>query len=164
MKNVNYTPEVTQAIVTTYTDAPNMDTVRALAENHGKTVKSIIGKLSREGVYQKATYTTKTGAKPITKAEIVAQITDKLDLDVESVAGLDDPGVDAKRSTKKTSSLAFLFRSLSKVSPPQDCFRIVFLESEIANVCMNLGAVFFALLILLDSSHDNGVAWNSPAH
>ena len=89
MKNVNYTPEVTQAIVTTYTDAPNMDTVRTLAENHGKTVKSIIGKLSREGVYQKATYTTKTGAKPITKAEIVAQIVDKLDLDVEAVAGLD---------------------------------------------------------------------------
>ena len=89
MKNVNYTPEVTQAIVTTYTDAPNMDTVRKLADNHGKTVKSIIGKLSREGVYQKATYTTKTGSKPITKAEIVAQITDKLDLDVEAVAGLE---------------------------------------------------------------------------
>ena len=89
MKNVNYTPEVTQAIVTTYTDAPNMDTVRKLADNHGKTVKSIIGKLSREGVYQKATYTTKTGSKPITKAEIVAQITDKLELDVEAVAGLE---------------------------------------------------------------------------
>ena len=89
MKNVNYTPEVTQAIVTTYTETPNMETVRTLAENHGKTVKSIIGKLSREGVYQKATYTTKTGAKPITKAEIVAQIVDKLDLDVDAVAGLE---------------------------------------------------------------------------
>ena len=89
MKNVNYTPEVTQAIVTTYTDAPNMDTVRKLADNHGKTVKSIIGKLSREGVYQKAAYTTKTGSKPITKAEIVAQIVDKLDLDVDAVAGLE---------------------------------------------------------------------------
>ena len=89
MKNVNYTPEVTQAIVTTYTDAPNMETVRELADVHGKTVKSIIGKLSREGVYQKATYTTKTGAKPITKAEIVAQIVDKLDLDVDAVAGLE---------------------------------------------------------------------------
>ena len=89
MKNVNYTPEVTQAIVQSYETAPCMDTVRNLAEIHGKTVKSIIGKLSREGVYQKATYTTKTGAKPITKAEIVAQITDKLDLDVDAVAGLE---------------------------------------------------------------------------
>ena len=89
MKNVNYAPEVTQAIVTAYTNAPDMSTVRALAESYGKTTKSIIGKLSREGVYQKTTYTTKTGAKPITKAEIVAQITDQLDLDSQSVAGLE---------------------------------------------------------------------------
>jgi len=89
MKNVNYTPEVTQVIVDSYETDPSMDTVRKLAEIHGKTVKSIIGKLSREGVYQKASYVTKTGAKPITKAEIVAQITDKLDLDEQAVAGLD---------------------------------------------------------------------------
>ena len=89
MKNVNYTPEVTQVIVDSYETDPSMDTVRKLAEIHGKTVKSIIGKLSREGVYQKASYVTKTGAKPITKAEIVAQITDQLDLDVEAVAGLE---------------------------------------------------------------------------
>ena len=89
MKNVNYAPEVTQAIVTAYPNAPDMSTVRALAESYGKTTKSIIGKLSREGVYQKASYTTKTGNKPITKAEIVAQITDQLDLDSQSVAGLE---------------------------------------------------------------------------
>lgn len=89
MKNVNYTPEVTQEIVDSYETAPNMDTVRKLAEIYGKTTKSIIGKLSREGVYQKASYVTKTGAKPITKAEIVAQITDKLDLDEQAVAGLE---------------------------------------------------------------------------
>ena len=89
MKNVNYAPEVTQAIVTAYTNDPTMSTVRALAESYGKTTKSIIGKLSREGVYQKTTYTTKTGAKPITKVEIVAQITDQLDLDSQSVAGLE---------------------------------------------------------------------------
>ena len=89
MKNVNYTPEVTQVIVDSYETDPSMDTVRKLAEIHGKTVKSIIGKLSREGVYQKASYVTKTGAKPITKAEIVAQITDQLNLDEQTVAGLD---------------------------------------------------------------------------
>ena len=45
MKNVNYTPEVTQVIVDSYETDPSMDTVRKLAEIHGKTVKSIIGKL-----------------------------------------------------------------------------------------------------------------------
>ena len=89
MKNVNYTPEVTQVIVDSYETDPSMDTVRKLAEIHGKTTKSIIGKLSREGVYQKASYVTKTGAKPITKAEIVAQITDQLNLDETAVAGLE---------------------------------------------------------------------------
>ena len=89
MKNVNYTPEVTQVIVDSYETDPSMDTVRKLAEIHGKTTKSIIGKLSREGVYQKASYVTKTGAKPITKAEIVAQITDQLNLDEQTVAGLE---------------------------------------------------------------------------
>ncbi|MGI9358182.1 MAG: hypothetical protein ACR2ON_02145, partial [Paracoccaceae bacterium] len=89
MKNVNYTPEVTQEICDSYETSPNMDTVRKLAEIYGKTTKSIIGKLSREGVYQKASYTTKTGAKPITKAEIVAQITDQLNLDEQAVAGLE---------------------------------------------------------------------------
>jgi len=89
MKNVNYTPEVTQVIVDSYETDPCMDTVRKLAEIHGKTTKSIIGKLSREGVYQKASYTTKTGAKPITKGEIVAQISDQLNLDETAVAGLE---------------------------------------------------------------------------
>ena len=89
MKNVNYTPEVTATIVKTYEANPNMDTVRELAETFEKTTKSIIGKLSREGVYQKVSYTTKTGAKPITKAEIVAQITDQLNLDEQAVAGLE---------------------------------------------------------------------------
>ena len=89
MKNVNYTPEVTSAIVESYTNNPTMDTVRALAETYEKTTKSIIGKLSREGVYQKSSYTTKTGAKPITKGEIVAEIADKLELDPETVAGLE---------------------------------------------------------------------------
>ena len=89
MKNVNYTPEVTATIVDTYQANPNMDTVRELAETFEKTTKSIIGKLSREGVYQKASYTTKTGAKPITKGEIVAQISDQLNLDEQAVAGLE---------------------------------------------------------------------------
>jgi transcription initiation factor TFIIIB Brf1 subunit/transcription initiation factor TFIIB len=75
--------------VAAYAANPNMQTVRDLAEIYEKTAKSIIGKLSREGVYQKSSYTTKTGTKPITKIEIVTEIADKLDLDPETVAGLE---------------------------------------------------------------------------
>ena len=88
-KNVNYSEEVTATIVAAYAANPNMQTVRDLAEIYEKTAKSIIGKLSREGVYQKSSYTTKTGTKPITKIEIVTEIADKLDLDPETVAGLE---------------------------------------------------------------------------
>ena len=89
MKNINYTPEMTQQIIETYLADPTISTVEKLAEEHSRTKKSIIGKLSREGVYQKSSYTTKTGDKPITKLEIVAQIADALNLDCDQIAGLE---------------------------------------------------------------------------
>jgi len=89
MKNVNYSEEVTATIVAAYAANPNMETVKDLAVTFDKTTKSIIGKLSREGVYQKESYTTKTGAKPVTKIELVTQLADYLQIDVEAVAGLE---------------------------------------------------------------------------
>ena len=89
MKNVNYTDEATTAIVTTYELSPTMDTVRELAEIYEKPVKSIIGKLSREGVYKKTSYTTKAGSKPVTKVELVTQLADYLGIELDSIAGLE---------------------------------------------------------------------------
>lgn len=88
-KNVNYSEEVTATIVAAYAANPTMQTVRDLAEIYEKTTKSIIGKLSREGVYQKSSYTTKTGNKPVTKIELVTQLADYLGIDVDSIAGLE---------------------------------------------------------------------------
>lgn len=88
-KNVNYSEEVTATIVAAYAANPNMETVRELAEIYEKTTKSIIGKLSREGVYQKESYTTKTGDKPVTKIELVTQLADYLQIELDSIAGLE---------------------------------------------------------------------------
>lgn len=88
-KNVNYSEEVTATIVAAYAANPNMQTVRDLAEIYEKTTKSIIGKLSREGVYQKSSYTTKTGNKPVTKIELVTQLADYLGIELDSIAGLE---------------------------------------------------------------------------
>ena len=44
-----------------YQAKPDRETVDKLAEELNKSIKSIIGKLSREGVYRKAVYKTKTG-------------------------------------------------------------------------------------------------------
>ena len=49
----NYTEEQTQMMVGAYLDQPTRETVDNLAEELGRSTKSIIGKLSREGVYRR---------------------------------------------------------------------------------------------------------------
>lgn len=71
---VNYTEEMTSAIVAAYTANPVKATVEALAEEHDKSVRSIIAKLVREGVYQAQERVTKTGEPVVRKQDLVAQI------------------------------------------------------------------------------------------
>ena len=87
--SVNYTPEQVDLMKEQYTKNPSRETVENLAETLDKSIKSIIGKLSREGVYKKTVYKTKTGEDPETKKEIVESIADTLDIDYEPVAGLE---------------------------------------------------------------------------
>ncbi len=86
---MNYNEETTAYIVLEYTLDPRTETVQKLAQELNKSTKSIIGKLSREGVYQRASYTSKTGEKPITKVELVSNIATNLGVDVEILTGLD---------------------------------------------------------------------------
>ena len=87
--SVNYTPEQVDLMKEQYTKNPSRETVENLAETLDKSIKSIIGKLSREGVYRKTVYKTKTGEDPETKKEIVESNADTLDIDYEPVAGLE---------------------------------------------------------------------------
>ena len=57
---------------------PTRETVDILAKQFGKTVRSIIAKLSREGVYIAQPRVTKSGEPVVRKAELVAQINAKL--------------------------------------------------------------------------------------
>ena len=75
---VNYTEEQVKQMIEEYSAKPNRETVENLADMFDKSIKSIIGKLSREGVYKKTEYVTKTGEKPETKLEIVQELADKL--------------------------------------------------------------------------------------
>lgn len=63
-KAVNYTPEQTAQMVADYTAGVSTETI---AENLGKSVRSIVAKLSREGVYKAKEYVSKTGEKPVKK-------------------------------------------------------------------------------------------------
>ena len=85
----NYTNEQVSYMIDKYNEAPTRDTVQILAEELGKSTKSIIGKLSREGVYQKTQYVSKTGEFPITKKELVVKISDAVDGELEQLEGLE---------------------------------------------------------------------------
>ena len=63
-KNVNYTAEQTAKIVSDYVAGA---TVENLAAELSKSVRSIVAKLSREGVYKAKEYKTKTGAAVVKK-------------------------------------------------------------------------------------------------
>ena len=86
---INYTQEQVERMVNEYTTEPTRETVENLADELEKSIKSIIGKLSREGVYKKTEYTTKTGEKPITKIELVEELAELLDLETTVLAGLE---------------------------------------------------------------------------
>ena len=99
---MNYTEDQTKYIVDAYTAEPTMHTVMSLAERLDKTHKSIIGKLSREGVYERAVYKSKSGESPVTKAEIVNAIAENLGIEVESLVGLEK----SPKATLKALELA----------------------------------------------------------
>lgn len=93
-KAVNYTAEQTAAMVQQYTAAPTAETVATLAETLGKSVRSIVAKLTREGVYKKKEYTTKKGETPTTKEELASELA--------TLCGLSDAEADSMAKANKT--------------------------------------------------------------
>jgi hypothetical protein len=84
-KAVNYTPEQTAKIIADYqAGVPVADIASAL----GKTVRSIVAKLSREKVYIAKSYVNKNGEKPVKKdvtADAIGAILRLSENDVESL-------------------------------------------------------------------------------
>ena len=70
-KIVNYTPEQTLAMVTDYQAGI---TAEQIALSLGKSVRSVVAKLSREKVYVAKTYTTKAGEKAVKKDTVADSI------------------------------------------------------------------------------------------
>jgi hypothetical protein len=84
-KTVNYTPEQTAQMVADYQAGTTVETI---AETLGKTVRSVVAKLSREKVYVAKTYVSKTGETVIKKDAVADYIAEALGLgeaDAESL-------------------------------------------------------------------------------
>ena len=86
---INYTPEQVIWMSNLYNQTPSRQTVEDIASTLEKSTKSVIGKLAREGIYQKAEYKSKTGEKPITKLELVSNLASRLELETEELTGLE---------------------------------------------------------------------------
>ena len=91
----SYTPEQSAELVAAYAANPTAEVVATFAEKFNKSVKSIVAKLSREGVYKKKEYVSKTGAAPIKKEEIA----DKF----QAAFGLTESEADSLTKANKTA-------------------------------------------------------------
>lgn len=84
-KALNYSPEQTSQMVADYAAGV---TVEAIASALGKSVRSVVAKLSREGVYKKKEYVSKTGEKPVAKDALADLIGAELGLTEAEIESL----------------------------------------------------------------------------
>jgi len=88
-KQENYSTETTATLLKAWAESKkDQDAVAKMATMLGKTTKSIVAKLSREKVYVKPAYKTKTGEAPISKEEIVSKIATLLNKTEEELESL----------------------------------------------------------------------------
>ena len=97
----NYSESEKVYMIELYKENPCAETIEILVEQLKRSKKSIIGKLSREGVYRREVYVSKTGEKPITKVEIVSNIADALSCEVGDLAGLEKSPKEVLRRLSK---------------------------------------------------------------
>ena len=81
----NYTEEMVSTMTEQYTANPTRETVDVLAEQFGKTTRSIIAKLSREGIYKAQPRTTKTGDPVVSKAQYVSAISTHFEVELPTL-------------------------------------------------------------------------------
>jgi len=102
---VNYTEEQTTKMVADYTAGI---AVEQIALEMGKSVRSIVAKLSREKVYVAKTYTTKTG-EAVAKKDAVADA-------IGAVLQLTEAETESLTKANKTA-LAKIFAALATSKP-----------------------------------------------
>ena len=104
-KAVNYTAEQAARVVADYKAGV---TVEQIAATMGKSVRSIVAKLSREGVYEKKVYKTKTG-EPVVKKDAHADA-------IGAILRLPENDIESLTKANK-SALKAIFEALANSRP-----------------------------------------------
>lgn len=108
-KPANYTAEQTTKMIADYeASGKTPESVEMIAKELGKSVRSIVAKLSREKVYIKKEYTTKKGETPIKKDETADAI--------GKVLNLSEPETESLTKANKTA-LVKIFAALANSVP-----------------------------------------------
>jgi hypothetical protein len=103
---VNYTPEMTAVMISRYVDE-NV-TVEKIAEELGKSVRSVVAKLSREKVYVAKVRTSKNG-EPVVKKDETADA-------IGAVVQLTEAETESLTKANKTA-LVKIFKALANSKP-----------------------------------------------
>ena len=104
-KAVNYTAEQTAKIIADYQAGVKVEDI---ASAMGKTVRSIVAKLSREKVYVAKQYVTKSGEKPV-KKDVTADA-------IGAILRLSENDIDSLTKANK-SALKAIFDALANSKP-----------------------------------------------
>jgi predicted transcriptional regulator len=104
-KTVNYSPEQTAQMVADYKAGVTVETI---AENLGKTVRSVVAKLSREKVYVAKSYVSKTG-EPVVKKDAHADA-------IGAILRLPENDIESLTKANK-SALKAIFEALANSKP-----------------------------------------------
>ena len=108
-KPANYTAEQTTKMIADYeSSGKTPESVESIAKELGKSVRSIVAKLSREKVYIKKEYTTKKGEAPVKKDETADAI--------GKVLNLSEPETESLTKANKTA-LVKIFAALANSVP-----------------------------------------------
>ena len=104
-KTVNYTPEQTLKMVADY---QNGVSVEMIASELGKSVRSVVAKLSREKAYKAKEYKTKTG-EPVVKKDAHADA-------IGAILGMPENDIESLTKANK-NALRAIFEALSNSKP-----------------------------------------------
>jgi len=104
-KPVNYTVEQAEKMVSDYTSGVTVETIAA---ELGKSVRSVVAKLSRSGVYKKKEYVSKTG-ETVTKKDTFADA-------IGAVLKMNENDIESLTKANKTA-LKIIFEALANSKP-----------------------------------------------
>ena len=91
-KVINYTVEQTESLKEDYLSGVSVETI---ANAMGKSVRSVVAKLSREGVYTPKAYVSKSGEKPVKKDTVADAI--------GAVLNMSEPEIESLTKANKTA-------------------------------------------------------------